>query len=1016
VNSTGTLVFVFTDIEGSTRLWELHPQAMHPALDRHDSILRETVEGSGGTVVKTTGDGLMAVFGDVFSAVRATITAQRELSAAEWGEPGELRVRMGLHAGVAHPSDGDYHGPVVNRAARIMGVAHGGQIVVSEAVAGLLGQDVPDGAALHDVGEHRLKDLSGPQRLYQVVHPDLEAVFPPLTSLDLRRNNLPMQPSVFVGREAELEEIDRLLDGGVRLLTLTGPGGTGKTRLAVQAAAEQVERFDDGVFLVDLADARDADTVLAAVIRVLDLDETDEGSRFDDIVRQLRPTGLLLVLDNFEQTMSAAVPVVELVERCGALRVLITSRAPLRVRGEHVLPVAPLGLPSPDVASPEATGEAAAVALFVDRARAVNPAFVLDGSNAATVAAICARLDGLPLAIELAAARLNIFSPQALLDRLGAGLDALGAGARDLPVRQRTLRATIDWSYGLLEADEQDLFHLLAVFSGVSVEAAEGTVGLLRDEIGPLDVIGGLASLVDKNLLRREEDVDGASRLGMLRTIREYAGERLHDDPDLAGAAEGAHATYFAGFARERWISLRTRKRTDVLAELDAELANLRAAWDRSVAARDVTRLNALVDALWLLYDARGWHQEMVALTTDLLGVLDEADPSPALARQRIELLSALARVQLTLKGYTDEVEAAYRRAVEVAEREGGRAEVFSVLRDLASFHVYRSEYAAGAQIGLELLELAEAQGDPGMLLEAHLVRGSGLAFHSDIEGGLAHVDQAIELASPELGMSRRFRFGTHPGVASITTSCFLLWLRGYPEEVERRVDRALALAAELDHPLTTAYARYHVGFLRLWTDEPDAAAGLATDVLAVAEEYDLGLWRALGRCLHGAVRARRGDPHGLDEIEAGMAAYRERVTPPTFWTLLLFRKAEALGRSGRPDQGSAVLDHAMELEEDTVDSGAFVPEFALLRGDLALADPDQGAKIAADWYETALQVSRELELRMPRLRAATRLVGLPGQESDATPWAELHAAYASFTEGWSAPPLVAAKKLLDAR
>lgn len=475
--TTGTLTFLFTDVEGSAGLWDRFPSAMRDALAQHDAIVRKSIKGQRGQVVKTTGDGFMAVFAPPANALAACLEAQHQLATAEWPETGPLRVRMSLHAGEAEARGGDYFGPTVNRAARIMAAGHGGQVLLSEAVAGLLVDHLPTGTNLRDLGEQRLKDLGRPERLFQLLAKGLPADFPPLATLNRRPNNLPTETSGFVGREAELEEIGERLDAdGVRLLTLTGPGGTGKTRLALRAAAERIDRFEDGVFLVDLSSSRDAESMLSAIARALGISEPRDRSLSEELTAQLHERHMLLVLDNFEQVMVAAPAAAQLLRDCPRLKLLVTSREPLHVRGEHLFAVPPLGLPQASKEPTTATQLAAyeSIQLFVQRAQEVKPDFALTDSNAEAVAEICRRLDGLPLAIELATARINLFSPQALRDRLESSLQLLRSGARDLPERQQTLRGTIDWSYQLLEPAEQRLFELLSVFAGAAVESVAG--------------------------------------------------------------------------------------------------------------------------------------------------------------------------------------------------------------------------------------------------------------------------------------------------------------------------------------------------------------------------------------------------------------------------------------------------------------------------------------------------------------------------------------------------------------
>jgi predicted ATPase/class 3 adenylate cyclase len=621
--ASGTLIFLFTDVEGSTRLWERLPQAMKAALERHDRILQAAVAASNGQVVKTTGDGMMAIFASAAAAVRACLTVQRDLAAEPWEATGALRVRMGLHAGEAAARSRDYFGPAVNRTARIMAVGHGGQVLLSSAAAALVADQLPDGAGLRDLGVHRLKDLGRPERLFQLVHPDLADGFPPLTTLDRRPNNLPTQTSTFVGRDAELEEIGRRLEHeAVRLLTLTGPGGTGKTRLALRAAADEIDRFEDGVFFVDLSAVRETEAVPAGIAQAIGLSETSRQGLVEELKGRLRQQHTLLVLDNFEQVTTAAPMAVELLEDCRGLKLLVTSREALRVRAEHLYPVPPLSLPRA-VSDRRSAAELAgceAVQLFVDRAQAVRADFRLTEDNAGAVADICRRLDGLPLAIELATARLNLFSPEALRDRLGSRLRLLRGGARDLPARQQTLRATLDWSHDLLDAAEQRLLARLAVFAGGCTLAAAEAVG---DTDGDPDssVLDALTGLVANSLLYRDDQhqdphgqAEGAepaegSRLWLLETVREYAWERLQASGQ-ADATSGRHAAYFLALAEQAWPELWGADQQRWYARLDREHDNLRAALAWAHAERDSELLVRLAGALGPYWEARGQLSE----------------------------------------------------------------------------------------------------------------------------------------------------------------------------------------------------------------------------------------------------------------------------------------------------------------------------------------------------------------------------------------------------------------------
>jgi predicted ATPase/class 3 adenylate cyclase len=529
---SGTVTFLLTDIEGSTRLWELYPESMRPALVRHDALISETVHRQGGTVIRSRGEGdsLFAVFARATDAVAAAGAAQQQLQAEKWSTPTPLRVRMALHTGEADLRGGDYYGSAVNRCARLRAAAHGGQVLLSGATQALVQDQLPEGISLHDLGEHRLKDLVRPERIYQLRHPDLPADFPPLKTLDTRPNNLPVQPTPLLGREGELETARGLLrQDDVRLLTLTGPGGTGKTRLGLQAAADLADEFEDGVFFIALASVSDPELVGSAIAQALGVRETGEPSFSQSLKRALREKQLLLLLDNFEQVLPAGRLVSELLASCPRLKLLVTSRAALHLRGEREFPVPPLALPDPRrLPAVETLLQYAAVGLFIQQALAVKPDFAVTNENAPAVAEICHRLDGLPLAIELAAARVKLLSPQRMLSRLESRLNLLTGGARDLPARQQTLRGAITWSYDLLEAEEKSLFQRLAVFvGGCTLEDAEAVCSSNGDL--ELDVLGGTGSLVDKSLLRHEERGEDEARLTMLETIREYALERLEE-------------------------------------------------------------------------------------------------------------------------------------------------------------------------------------------------------------------------------------------------------------------------------------------------------------------------------------------------------------------------------------------------------------------------------------------------------------------------------------------------------
>ncbi len=1026
------LTFLFTDLEGSTRLWQQFPEAMKLVLARHDELVRAAVEGANGQIVKSTGDGFHAAFDSAEAGLSACIQAQRSLLAETWEETGPLRVRMGLHMGEAQQRGGDYYGTAVNRAARLMSAASGGQVLLSAAVAGMVADHLPGGVSLRDLGEHRLKDLQRPEHVFQLVCPGLPADFPAIASLNRRPNNLPAQPTLFVGRQTELGEINNLLaTDTVRLLTLTGPGGTGKTRLALQSGAELIDRFADGAYFIDLAPIRDPNSVLAAIARTTGLSESSNGSMLDDLKGQLRDKTMLLLLDNFEQVTSAAVPLADLLQYCPRLKVLTTSREALRVRGEHLYPVPPLGLPGANIRhpTPQELARYEAVQLFVERAQAVKPSFELTKENAEAIAELCLRLDGLPLAIELAAARIRLFSPQALRQRLGSRLTLLRGGARDLPERQQTLRDTIDWSYELLAGPEKTLFEVVSVFSGCTFEAVEAVVGGIdRLAESEMEIVDGLVSLVDKSLIRLSEDgappLDGAPtnggaaepQLRMLETIREFAAERLQADPALHQAARQAHAAYFADFAQRQWRRMAGHEREAAMAEMTAEVENLKLAWRYWVTEGDLEQLHKMVDGLWLLYDGRGWYQATVRLTTDLLDLLSTRPSSPEQAEQEIMLQTSLARALLAIKGYTSEVEEAYARALKLSEGQGEIPQLFPVLRGLSSYYMYRAEFDKGAQMGEKILELAESRDDDYLRLHGYLVLGANTGFRTGHRAGLEMLDKGIALFEQVRQSPRPFQLGTNPGVVCYTSSAFFLWWLGYPDRAAERADRAMELATELNHPFTMAYTLFHTSTLHMWRGDIELAQEQAQTMLVLAEEHGFQIWESLAPMLIGAMQAMQGQPEeGLSKIERGFARYQGLKTPPVFYPLLVAMRAAAFAQAGQPAEGLRLLDGMLtEMGEERLIRE--LPLLLLRRAELLLAASPENAAEAAGMFREIMAGADQAGVKIVALQAATRLcklekLGGPAEESGRA----LAEIYDSFTEGFETADLLEARAVLDA-
>jgi predicted ATPase/class 3 adenylate cyclase len=546
-----TVTLLFSDIEGSTCLLQQLGEQYIRLLADCRRLLRAALHQWNGYEVDSQGDAFFVAFARATDAVLAAVTVQRTLASHDWPNGVSVRVRMGVHTGEPQLSSEGYVGLDVHYAARIMKAGHGGQVLLSQTTRDLVEHDLPEGLSLRNLGEHRLKDVERPGNLFQLDIAGLPAVFPPLKTLGAHLNKLPAQPMPLIDRKKEMARICQLLRrSDVRLLTLTGTGGVGKTRLGLETAAELLDEFAEGVCFVPLATISDPGLVVPTIAQTLGVREVGDWPLMERLKAYLHNRQLLLFLDNFEQVLTAAPRLSELLQGCPELKMLVTSRAVLHVYGEHEFPVLPL--PVPDLShlpGREALTQYAAVALFLQHAQAVRPDFHMTPANASAIVEIYARLDGLPLAIELAAARVKLLSPQGLLARLAHRLEVLTCGAQDVPARQQTLRNTLAWSYNLLDADEQRLFRRLSVFTGgCTLEAVEAMYTTLGDIASP--VLDGVASLIDKSLLQKVEQEDEEPRLLMLETIREYGLECLAASGEME-ATRQAHADYYLALAEE---------------------------------------------------------------------------------------------------------------------------------------------------------------------------------------------------------------------------------------------------------------------------------------------------------------------------------------------------------------------------------------------------------------------------------------------------------------------------------
>jgi len=655
--STGSVAILFTDIEGSTALWERDAAAMSQALAAHDAIARRAVESRHGTVVKVTGDGMHAVFADTQDALAATVDLQHALSDAAATHGIALRVRCGLHAGVVERRDNDFFGSPVNRAARIMSAAHGGQVLLSQAVVDEVRNMLPATVSLRDLGRVRLKDLSTPERVYQVVHPRLRQEFPALRSLEATPNNLPLQLTSFVGRDKELAELQRLL-ASTRLLTLTGSGGCGKTRLSLHLAADSLERFPDGAWLVELAPLADAELVPQTVASVLGLKGEPGKPIGQSLIAHLKDKRLLLMLDNCEHLLDGCAKLVgTLVGLCPAITVLASSREALGIAGEQAYRVPSLALPDPGhVDTSESVAAFEAVQLFTDRARLARPDFQVSLQNAAALASICHRLDGIPLAIELAAARVRSLSIDEINRKLDQRFQLLTGGSRTALPRQQTLRSLIDWSYDLLSDREGQLLQRLSVFlGGWTLAAAEQVCA--DDGVADNEVLDLLASLCDKSLVLVDEN-DGSYRYRLLETVRQYARERLL----TSGGGESVrarHRDFFLALAEETHAKLKGPEQAMWLRRLEAEHENLRASLEWSLVDAGLNaglRLCGALQYFWIMRghfsEGRRWCDRVLASSRDAERTAERANALSAaglLAYRQDDFAAARALLEESL-------------------------------------------------------------------------------------------------------------------------------------------------------------------------------------------------------------------------------------------------------------------------------------------------------------------------------------------------------------------------------
>jgi predicted ATPase/class 3 adenylate cyclase len=865
----GTVTFLFSDIENSTQtLQRLGAEGYARVLAESQALLRALWVAHGGGEVDTAGDGFFVAFSSAPQAVAAAAEAIRALAEYSWPEGGVIRVRIGLHTGSPQLVGDHYVGLDVHRAARIAAAGHGGQVLLSEATRGLVEQDLPAGVSLRDLGPQRLKDLQHAERVSQLILPGLPSEFPALKTLDRHSHNLPIEPTALLGREEALAAVcARLRRDDARLVTLTGPGGVGKTRLALEAAAELVDDFADGVWLVRLSRLSDPGLVIATIAQTLGLKEVG-GQPISETVREyLRARAVLLVLDNFEHLIQAASAVADLLRDCPGLKALVTSRVPLRLRGEKALALAPLTLAplasDRELLTADQLAQYAAVALFIQRAQDASADFTVTSANAPAIAEICARLDGLPLAIELAATRVKLLGPEALLARLSGQLKLLSAGARDLEARQQTMRATIAWSEQLLTAAERALFRRLAVFAGGATLEAIEAVCLTPDGGEPLavDALDGLGALVDQSLVQQREEA-GAPRFSMLHVIREYALERLEASGEEKSIRR-AHLAYFVTLSERFAGEVHSPHADDLMAQLEREIDNLRGAlwWSLATDVDHAARLDDALSDFWTVHghwiEGRQWNARILATGEQLSPSLRAAllGKDGYLARLQGDLV--LARARLT-------------ESLAIARGVGDQGIAGAALEQFAYIALAEGQFERAERLFAEYLGSQQATNDRGA--ELRVLRGqAGLAvMRGDAAQHRRLLKQAFKLAR-ELG-------DTHEIAGCAHEFGVLAMIDGEYDVAERQLREAYADQTRLHDINCSAATLDDLARLALERGEIGAALEQSERSVAMHEAIAAQPMLALDLVTLAEARLAAGDLRGAEEACLAALRIEQRV------------------------------------------------------------------------------------------------------------------------------------------
>jgi predicted ATPase/class 3 adenylate cyclase/predicted negative regulator of RcsB-dependent stress response len=826
IRPSGTVTFLFTDIEGSTQHWEHHNQWMQHAFTRHEQILRHSMIDCGGYVYKMIGDAFQVAFATAQAALTAALRAQQALQNEDWGEYGPLRVRMALHTGVTEERGDDYVGPQLNRVARLLSTGYGGQVLLTHTTYDLVQDSLPEGVSLINMGEHRLKDLIRPEHIYQMAAPGLQSTFPPLKTLSNLPNNLPVSVTSFVGREKEISAVRELLTKH-RLVTLTGPGGTGKSRLALQLASEMLETYPHGVWLIELAPLADPQYIAATASSALRINETPGFSHYQALIEYLRPKNLLMIFDNCEHLIEGCAAMIEdLLQACPGLHVLATSREILGMPGEVNYRCPSLFTPDlrllPDN---EELARAEAVRLFIERALSAQPTFATTPQSLLTVARICSRLDGIPLAIELAAARLRMLSVEGVAARLDDTFRLLTGGSRTVLPRQQTLRACIDWSFNLLSPDERALFIRLAVFAGGwTQEAAEQVCAdpmcLEEDCVGQAnlreeEILDLLTQLLDKSLVQVTMDEESETRYRLLETIRQYARERMMDSGD-APLLRDRHLSYYLLLSEEAEAYIRGKDQVYWLDLLEVELDNLRYALEWSL-SRQVEAGLRLASALKWFWHIRGYAQEGIEWIQRLLEA-DETErsetnhPSTG-ARGEVSHLIARGNAlttggMLTLFRYHPEQGLPMIEASRSIFESLGSAGKHGYAISLVNLANAGSNLDRRVKYALDALEMLQAENEQFYQAEALMILGHLYTEKKEFDTAIQYLEQSLALREEIHDLDGL-------GIA-MSDLADLAFQKGEHEKAIRYLEQALHYFQEVRNPRLVAYMLSTLGSVAL--------------------------------------------------------------------------------------------------------------------------------------------------------------------------------------------------------